>query len=162
MLPSRLTRIFFLVEVSLEKMSIADLSLQVWDPEKEPSLSCWLKQMGAEGLICGDASAQQKMALLADGIWVQSHQEGEVHEVVERWIRSSPERAEKRPGQNPPVVRNSHAPQAKMLDNGELVRHGRARSQRRPENQLPTQAMRPAVSRSKVGLGMEREYRLGA
>lgn len=160
LLPSRLTRIFFLVEVDLLKMCIADLGLQVWDPEKEPSLSSWLRQMGTEGLICSDASSQQKMALLSDGIWVQSQQEGEVHEVVERWLRATTGLEKKGPEVNPQVVRRPSALRPKF-DHTEFLRHSRTPAQRRPENSSPQQASRPTVPRSKIGLVMEREYCLG-
>lgn len=138
-------------------MCIADLSLQVWDQEKEPSLSSWLKQMGTEGLICSDASSQQKMALLAGGIWTQSQQEGEVHEVVERWMRATTGREKKRPEENPQVVRHLSALRPKF-DHAELLRHSRIPAERHPGNSSLLQAARPTVPRSKIGLVMEREY----
>lgn len=104
-LPSRLTRIFFLVQVDMGTRTISDLTLEVWNPEKEPSLWTWLREMGTEGVICRDAYSQQRVALEEEGIWVQSQQEGEVHEVVERWLRDAPERDGKRRHNPQAVVR---------------------------------------------------------
>lgn len=105
-LPSRLTRIFFLVQVDMRTRTIADLTLQVWNPEQEPSLWAWLREMGTEGVICRDAYAQQRLALEEEGIWVRSQQEGEVHEVVGRWLRDAPQRDAKRVHREPqPAVR---------------------------------------------------------
>lgn len=84
--PSGLSRIFFLAEVDLERKSIVNVALQVWDPKKEPNLFVWLKQMETDGLICSDAPSNYEVALSAEGIWVQWGQEGEVQEVVQRWM----------------------------------------------------------------------------
>lgn len=84
--PSGLSRIYFMVEVHLEKKAIADITLQVWDPKKEPTLFVWLRQMETDGLICCDAPSNYAVALHAEGIWVEWGQEGEVHEVVQTWM----------------------------------------------------------------------------
>jgi predicted Fe-Mo cluster-binding NifX family protein len=103
-IPSRLTRIFFLVDVDLGKNTIADLSLEVWNPERAPTLSSWLREMGTDGVICSDAHVQQTAAFIAEGIWVQSQQEGEVHEVVERWMRSISEVGGRQQHAAPPSI----------------------------------------------------------
>lgn len=82
-----------MVEVNLGSKAVDNISLQVWNPKKEPNLSCWLRQLGTEGVICSDNPSQYEVALSAEGIWVQWKQEGEVHEVVERWLQSQPDRA---------------------------------------------------------------------
>lgn len=92
--PSGLSRVFFLVEVNMETRSVNNISLQVWNPKKEPNLSSWLRQLGTNGVICSDNPSQYEVALNTEGIWVQWKQEGEVHEVVERWLQSKPERGQ--------------------------------------------------------------------
>lgn len=92
--PSGLSRVFFLVEVNMETRSVNNISLQVWNPKKEPNLSSWLRQLGTNGVICSDSPSQYEVALNTEGIWVQWKQEGEVHEVVERWLQSRPERGQ--------------------------------------------------------------------
>lgn len=87
--PSGLSRVFFLVEVNMGTRSVDNISLQVWDPKKEPNLSSWLRQLGTNGVICSDNPSQYEVALNTEGIWVQWKQEGEVHEVVEKWIQSN-------------------------------------------------------------------------
>lgn len=87
--PSGLTRIYFMAEVDMERKVIANVNLQVWDPKKEPNLFSWLGQMGANGLICSDAPSNFAVALEAEGIWVQWGQEGEVNEVVGRWMQGA-------------------------------------------------------------------------
>lgn len=91
--PSGLSRVFFMVEVNLGTKAVDNISLQVWNPKKEPNLSCWLRQLGTEGVICSDNPSQYEVALSTEGIWVQWKQEGEVHEVVERWLQSQPDQA---------------------------------------------------------------------
>lgn len=88
--PSGLSRVFFMVEVKPENKSVDNISLQVWNPKKEPNLSSWLRQLGTNGVICNDNPSQYEVALNAEGIWIQWKQEGEVHEVVERWLQSKP------------------------------------------------------------------------
>jgi len=88
--PSGLSRVFFLVEVNLESETADNISLQVWNPKTEPNLSSWLRQLNTDGVICSDNPSQYEIALNAEGIWVQWKQAGEVHEVVDRWIRSRP------------------------------------------------------------------------
>lgn len=90
--PSGLSRVFFLVEVNMGTRSVDNISLQVWDPKKEPNLSSWLRQLGTNGVICSDNPSQYEVALNAEGIWVQWKQEGEVHEVVEKWVQSNSEK----------------------------------------------------------------------
>jgi hypothetical protein len=92
--PSGLTRIYFLVNVDLAEMKIAELSLQVWNPKKEPNLFRWLRQVETDGVICSDSPSKYEVGLKAEGMWVQWGQEGEVHEVVHRWMRSRPDRAQ--------------------------------------------------------------------
>lgn len=89
--PSGLSRVFFVVEVNLGAKSVDNISLQVWNPKKEPNLSSWLRQLNMNGVICSDNPSQYEVALNSEGIWVQWKQEGEVHEVVERWIQSVPD-----------------------------------------------------------------------
>lgn len=86
--PSGLTRIFFLVKVDLVQMVIDNLSLQVWNPKKEPNLFRWLRQLDANGVICSDSLSKYEIGLNAEGMWVQWGQEGEVREVVDRWMRT--------------------------------------------------------------------------
>lgn len=86
--PSGLTRIFFLVKVDLVQMVIDNLSLQVWNPKKEPNLFRWLRQLDTNGVICSDSPSKYEIGLNAEGMWVQWGQEGEVHEVVDRWMRT--------------------------------------------------------------------------
>jgi hypothetical protein len=86
--PSGLSRVFFMVEVSPKNKSVDNISLQVWNPKKEPNLSSWLRQLGTNGVICSDNPSQYEVALSTEGIWIQWKQEGEVHEVVERWLQS--------------------------------------------------------------------------
>lgn len=93
--PSGLSRVFFMVEVKMENKSVDNISLQVWNPKKEPNLSSWLRQLGANGVICSDNPSQYEVALNSEGIWVQWKQEGEVQEVVERWLQSKPESGQK-------------------------------------------------------------------
>jgi predicted Fe-Mo cluster-binding NifX family protein len=99
--PSGLSRVFFLVEVNQEAKSVDNISLQVWNPKKEPNLSSWLKLLGTNGVICSDTPSQYEVALNTEGIWVQWKQEGEVHEVVERWLQSTPERTQKSAYESP-------------------------------------------------------------
>jgi hypothetical protein len=91
--PSGLTRIFFLVKVDLVQMEIDNLCLQVWNPKKEPNLFRWLRQLNTDGVICSDPPCKYEIGLNAEGMWVQWSQEGEVHEVVERWMRNESGRA---------------------------------------------------------------------
>lgn len=86
--PSGLARVFFMVEVDLEKKAIDGIGLHVWNPRQEPNLSSWLRQHKTDGLICSDKSSAYGVALKNEGIWVQWQQKGEVYEVVERWIQS--------------------------------------------------------------------------
>ncbi len=88
--PSGLSRVFFLVEVNLGSQSADNISLQVWNPKTEPNLSSWLRQLETDGVICSDNPSQYEAALDTEGIWIQWKQEGEVHEVIERWIQSKP------------------------------------------------------------------------
>ncbi|HEX8960753.1 MAG TPA: hypothetical protein VF775_04200 [Geobacteraceae bacterium] len=93
--PSGLSRVFFMVEVTVGNRSVDNISLQVWNPKKEPNLSTWLRQLGTDGVICSDNPSQYEVALNSEGIWVQWKQDGEVHEVIERWLQSKPESAQK-------------------------------------------------------------------
>lgn len=86
--PSGLSRLFFLAEVGIETRSIDKISLQVWNPKKDPNLSTWMRQLGTEGLICSDNPSHHETAFNSEGIWVQWRQEGEVHTLIERWLRS--------------------------------------------------------------------------
>lgn len=99
--PSGLSRVFFMVEVTVENRSVDNISLQVWNPKKEPNLSTWLRQLGTDGVICSDNPSQYEVALNSEGIWVQWKQEGEVHEVVERWLQTRAEGAQKVPHESP-------------------------------------------------------------
>ena len=101
--PSGLSRVFFLVEVNLESQSADNISLQVWNPKTEPNLSSWLRQLETDGVICSDNPSQYETALNAEGIWIQWKQEGEVHEVIERWIKSKPKWNKTRIDENPAV-----------------------------------------------------------
>jgi predicted Fe-Mo cluster-binding NifX family protein len=166
LLPSRLTRIFFLVEVDLAKKTIANLSLKVWNAGEEPSFSSWLKQMGTEGLICSSAYTQQTAALEAEGIWVQSQQEGEVHEVVERWMRTLPETREIPLKEKSRPVRTSRTlkPALKLAERESLNHNDagtRTSSHRHADKSHPPHAHHPAATRCNKGLHMEREYCLG-
>lgn len=91
--PSGLTRIYFMAEVDVERRTIVKISLQVWDPKKEPNLFVWLGQMETNGLICSDAPSNYAIALHAEGIWVQWGQDGEVHEVIENWMHGPKDQA---------------------------------------------------------------------
>ncbi len=93
--PSGLSRVFFMVEVTVENRSVDNISLQVWNPKKEPNLSAWLRQLGTDGVICSDSPSQYEVALNGEGIWVQWKQDGEVHEVVERWLQGKHEGTQK-------------------------------------------------------------------
>ena len=86
--PSGLSRVYFIVDVNRETKSIDNICLQVWNPKKEPNVSSWLRQLNTDGVICSDNPSKYEIALNTEGIWVQWKQEGEVHEVVERWIQS--------------------------------------------------------------------------
>lgn len=90
--PSGLVRVFFLVKVDLVESVITSLSLQVWNPKKEPNLFRWLGQMETDGVICSDSPSKYEAGLNAEGMWVQWGQEGEVYEVVDRWLRNRSDR----------------------------------------------------------------------
>lgn len=143
-IPSRLTRVFFLVEVDLGKQSIGELTLKVWDPEKEPALSSWLRQMGTDGVICSDAYTQQKSALAAEGIWVESQQEGEVHEVVTRWMHTSCPENPKPAQPLPPLFRPPQKQAQALARRPEGSRVGR----RETLQHLPS-VSRPLAARSR-------------
>ncbi|MBI2355464.1 MAG: hypothetical protein HYV06_10665 [Deltaproteobacteria bacterium] len=85
---SGLSRLFFLADVCIETRSIEKICIQVWNPKKFPNLSTWMRQLGTEGLICSDNPSHHETAFNSEGIWVQWRQEGEVHTVIERWLRS--------------------------------------------------------------------------
>jgi hypothetical protein len=87
--PSGLARIFFLIDVNLKAKAVASIGLHVWNPKKEPNLSSWLRQQRTDGVICSDNTSPYGVALCAEGIWVQWQQNGEVYDVVERWIQNN-------------------------------------------------------------------------
>lgn len=93
--PSGLARIFFLVKVDLIQKAIASLTLQVWNPKKEPNLFRWLRQVEADGVICGDSPLKYEVGLHAEGLWVKWGEKGEVHEIIERWMRTVSEKTSK-------------------------------------------------------------------
>lgn len=84
--PLGLSRLFFAAAVDTISRKILSIEIQVWDPKKEPNLSVWMRNSGFSGVICSDSGSHYQHALNAENIWVIWGQDGEVTDLVERWV----------------------------------------------------------------------------
>lgn len=80
-----LSRLFFVAAVDTATRRVCRIEIQVWDPNKEPNLSVWMRKQGFSGVICSDSGSHYERALDAENIWLVGKQEGEAAELVERW-----------------------------------------------------------------------------
>lgn len=81
-----LARQFCLVTADLQHQQILDHSFRQWDPDEEPSVARWLKQMEVGGIICDGIHSRFQAALRAEGLWIVGGVWGELEDVLRHWL----------------------------------------------------------------------------
>lgn len=80
-----LSPIYFVADIDPGSAKIQSLDVLVWDLRQEPSLACWLRKQGVNGLLCSDSQLPCLDELAQQGVWVRASEGGEAMEMLERW-----------------------------------------------------------------------------
>lgn len=59
---------------------------KAWDPQGDPPLPAWLRQLGVEGVLCGGIHPRFQTALEAECLWVVWGFRGEIETVLQEWL----------------------------------------------------------------------------
>lgn len=81
-----LARQFYLVTADRHKQQVEARVQHQWDPNKNPSVARWLKELGASGVICDGIHPRFQMALKTEGLWVLGGVWGEIGDILDRWL----------------------------------------------------------------------------
>ena len=84
------SRSFIFADILESEDKVAEHTEHTWSPDKNPDLPNWLRLQNVEGVLCGGIHPRFQIALEAQGLWVIWGFRGEIIEVLNQWLSTTP------------------------------------------------------------------------